>query len=219
MFRKLVTPILAILLLLPTLGNTAANHVKLLNDTVRPFQWTSTDEMTGEVSLDTHCSIFSVNPKNHGWMTAAHCIVDEETGLPNADEFFIAGHKAVVVEVNVDVDLALVQTPDWSDPVGLKLATKAPVQGDMVEALGYGWALTKPLYFAGLISQTEVDALGFFGTLAGIPAIGGMSGCPIVDSTGRVVGVTHVRFGEVSVLGLTPYSVLKAYDRGWVFTR
>lgn len=224
MFRKLIVPFLASLLLLPSLGNTTANHVKLLNDTVRPFQWNSTDEMTGAVSLDTHCSVFSVNPKNHGWMTAAHCVVDLETGTPHAAEYFIAGHAARIVEVDMEHDLALVQTPDWTFPLGLKLALKAPVQGDTVEALGYAWG-EGPFYFVGIVARTEYNLFGFFGTEVGMPAIGGMSGCPLVDSTGRVVGVTHVGFdggfGSSSspVLGMTAYSILKAFDRGWVFTR
>lgn len=225
MFRKLVVPLLAILLLLPTLGNTAANHVKLLNDTVRPFQWNSTDEQTGEVSLDTHCSVFSVNPKNHGWMTAAHCVVDLETGVPHAAEYFIAGHAAHIVEVDIEHDLALVQTPDWTFPLGLKLAFRGPVQGDTIEALGYAWGQARSFYFVGVVAQTEFNLFGFFGSMAGMPAIGGMSGCPLVDKDGRVVGVTHVGFdggfgsSASPVLGLTAYSVLQQYDRGWVFTR
>jgi hypothetical protein len=130
-----------------------------------------------------------------------------------------------VVEVDIENDLALIRTPDWIDPVGLKLALKSPVQGDTVEALGYAWGETKPFYFVGVVAQTEIDLFGFFGNMAAMPAIGGMSGCPIVDRTGRVVGVTHVEFeagfgsNAGPILGFTAYSVLKAYDRGWVFTR
>jgi S1-C subfamily serine protease len=225
MFRKLFIPFLAVLLLLPTLGNTAANHVNLLNDTVRPFQWNSTDETTGQTTLNTHCSVFSVNPKNHGWMTAAHCIQDPETGVPYTDTYFIDGHTARIVEVDVEHDLALVQTPDWTDPVGLKLALRGPIQGDTIEALGYAWGQARSFYFVGIVAQTEFNLFGFFGSMAGMPAIGGMSGCPLVDHDGRVVGVTHVGFdggfgsSASPVLGLTAYSVLRSYDRGWVFSR
>lgn len=220
MFRTLVIPALALLLLLPSLGNTSANHVKLLTDTVRAFQWNETNTSTGAVTLATHCSVFSVNPKNRGWMTAAHCIVDEN-GTPYAAEYFITGHPARVVEVNIELDLALVQTTDWGVPVGLKLARKAPVQGDSVENYGFSFGEAHPFYYVGRVSSTEFADY----TYVDITTIGGQSGSPVLDSEGRVIGVCHVSWGgspfggSGPLMGITLFDAFRVYDRGWVFSR
>lgn len=220
MKRILFTLLVAVLATLPVAAGH--NNVQLLQANIRPLQWTSTNEKTGKVSpLQTHCTIFSVNPEHRGWMTAAHCIQDPDTGVRYTDTYTIDGHPAQVVEVDVEDDLALVQTLDWGLPTGFKLAPNGPRTGDMVETMGYSWGILHPLYFIGAVASTEQEMYIF----AGMTVIGGQSGSPVVNSRGQAVGVVHVGigdnpFGSVSpIMGFTPYSVLKAYDRGWVFSR
>lgn len=200
--------------------SASGQHVKLLRDNVRPFQWVDVDEKTGKSALNTHCSIFSVNPEHRGWMTAAHCVVDLETGAPNAAEYYIDGHPARVVEIDIDHDLALVQTTDWGLTTGLKLARKAPQQGDLVENLGFSFGAAHPFYFQGYVASIEFTDFVYIG----MTAIGGQSGSPVVDSEGRVIGVCHVRWGggflsdSGPIMGTTVWSDFKKFDRGWVFS-
>ena len=153
-------------------------------------------------------------------MTAAHCVVDE-TGEIVDRPYFIDGHPAIVFEVNVADDLALLQTTDWGVKTGLKLANRAPRQGELVENMGFSWGQAHPFYYLGYVASTEYEDFIF----AGMVAIGGQSGSPIVNSDGKVVGVCHVRWGGgpfsdfSPLLGFTQYETLKAYDRGWVFER
>lgn len=222
--RRLTALFVVLALAASSIVDGGGNHVKLLNETVFPLQYASIDHNTGERdTVQTHCSVFSVNPENHGWMTAAHCLLDSPTLLA-ADEFFIDGHPAVIVEIDINHDLALMRTPTFRASKGLKLAKRAPVQGDVVEVLGYAWGMAKSFYFIGVVSQTNFDiGWGVAFDYAGMTAIGGMSGSAVVDRDGRVVGVTHIRLGgnpmADPILGFTTYNTLKAYDRGWVFSR
>ncbi len=219
MKRIILAFVVAVLAAIPV----AAGHtnVLLLAANIRPLQWTSTDD-SGKVSpLQTHCTIFSVNPEHQGWMTAAHCVQDPDTGMRYTDTFTIDGHPAHVVDVDVEDDLALVQTEDWGLKTGFKLAAEGPKTGDMVETMGYSWGIEHPLYFIGAVSSTE-QGMYVFG---GMTVIGGQSGSPVVNAKGQVIGVVHAGisdnpFGSMSpIVGFTPFSVLKAYDRGWVFSR
>lgn len=198
------------------------NNVSLLRKNIYPLQWV-TEDKAGVPTMDTHCTAFSVNPKYHGWVTAAHCIVDmEKDDTPrHAGAYFIDGHAANVVEVDVEKDLARLVTPTWGIPTWLKLAKQAPVVGDSLETYGYAWGLKYPFYFTGIVAASEYEDYIY----TAMQAIGGMSGGPVVNSRGELVGIVHVGVGgglfsaDSPILGSTTWQTLKQFDRGWVFAR
>lgn len=218
-----------------TLSTANHNNAALLLANVRPLQMVVTHAPTEEdvtVIVEapaprTGCTVFSVSPKNHGWATAAHCVIDRRTGEPRTNAFFIDGHPAIVVRVDVEHDLALFRVTDgWGVATSIKLARHAPKVGDFIETAGYAYGDARPFYFAGYISVDEFQAERipeWFGTYAGVVAIGGQSGSPVVNEEGRLVGVLHIGFGGTGeadpITGITSFATLVAFDGGWVFDK
>lgn len=201
---------------LPALqADTPANHVALLRATVYPLQWFGPADSTGKMERGTNCTVFSVSASQRRWMTCAHCVMDLMTHVWHTDAFFIDGHPARVVAVDVEKDLATMETTDWGVTESLRLATHAPEQGDTVENMGYPWGLEFPFYFRGVVASVEYPTFVF----VVMPAIGGQSGSPLIDTDGRVVGVAHIHLGLETVLGFTTYRVLQAFDGGMVFAQ
>lgn len=204
------------------------NNVKLLEANVRPLQHLVEQpeqpaQTPAEPVYDTYCTAFSVNVTQRGWMTAAHCIGDLDLRREHPAQRFIDGHKAHVVAIDWKHDLALLQTASWAQTTQLQLS-EAPVElGDRLEVLGYGYGRAKPFYFVGQAAMIEADFFGFTGTLVAIVTAGGVSGAPVVNEAGQVVGVAHAGFGgsplsNISpIMGITSFGILKAFDQAWVF--
>ena len=218
MLRLIASLVAVILLGSPPIVYTSSNHVKLLQETVRPLQRLVTSPHDpASPMFETFCTAFSISKQHRGWMTVAHCIPPPEAGIA----LYIDGHAAHVVRVDTNIDLAILQTPSWQPVNELKFAKNAPRIADTLEVLGYGWGKTVPFYFVASVTMVEVD---FFRshTVITTVAMGGISGSPAVDRSGRVVGVAHTRLGgseasDVSpLMGITAFSILQAFDKTFI---
>jgi S1-C subfamily serine protease len=122
------------------------------------------------------CTGFVVSATRGRVLTARHCVAD--TPIVQVD-----GMDSIVIATTDS--LALVSIPPMSKPP-LEIRSDPPLIGESVQAFGYGWG---DMYVLGrhiaAFSEDELD-IALDGPLAP-----GMSGGPVVDNEGRVVGVNQ----------------------------
>jgi hypothetical protein len=143
---------------------------------------TGTEDVPGFGPVPYVCSGFVV--AEHRVLTAAHCIGNEMQG---------DGTATTVLKVDMGlVDLALLGSQTGKAPLALR--DSAPRPGDAVVGVGYAWGWTRPMARHGVVVfadySPDVDqwAAGLF-VDGGF--IGGMSGGPILDADGFVVGIVQ----------------------------
>src|SRR3990167_4804021 len=85
-------------------------------------------------ALQNICTVSSINEKRHYWLTAAHCIEQQDF------HYYIMGEEVSIVMRDVANDVAILQTSQVSLKA-LKLAKKGPEMGDIVQVGGhpFGW--------------------------------------------------------------------------------
>lgn len=105
------------------------------------------------------------------------------------------GAGVKVLAAHPDVDAVLVELPAAPDARALPLREE-PVPLESVSVLLVGFPMAQsPLVSRGIL----------FGVLVSSPAIPGMSGCPVVDMQGRLVGILSQRLywnGETFAAGV-----------------
>ena len=141
--------------------------------------------ITNDGNFDRYsCSGFVIAP--HYMMTAKHCI----GVMMQAD-----GHVVTVIKVSDDLtDLAVIKA-DVERPA-LALIEEPLRLYQMAHALGYGGGI-------GIITPVDGKIEGYNyspskdfapGLFVGIPYIPGMSGGPVVDDAGNVIGIVQQSF-------------------------
>jgi len=140
------------------------------------------------------CTAFAIAPRK--FMTAAHCVgaITDMWGNAYEIKFKVGDKWAVVTSVDEDRDLAVILA-DFDQPA-LSFRDAPLSMFEDVTGVGYGYGFTKPLF-----TGNRVNVLDFVITIEGKPSwpgtlfmgtfIGGMSGGPIVDKDGKVVGVVQ----------------------------
>lgn len=123
------------------------------------------------------CTGFVVSA-SRGWaLTATHCVPEN----PNQD-FFVDGDKSSVVKK--DAELAIVTVTKMERPP-LEVRKGAPLFGGL--ALSFGFGENQFCVMTRHISRvTEHGYLGLDG-----PLLQGMSGGPVLDEAGKVIGVNQ----------------------------
>lgn len=149
---------------------------------------------------------------NHRYLTAAHCVdttlyVESET-IFQAELFIDGTHKAHVIKYNPIVDLALIETDFTKPPVSFR--EEKLVWLERVFGMGYAQAFT----FATVTEHT-VQQVGSGAIVKNVEMnvynhefIGGMSGGPVFDMKGQVVGMVQ-RAGNGAGFGVGTETMLK----------
>lgn len=158
------------------------------------------------------CTAFSIAPRK--FMTAAHCVgnITDMWGNQYETKFKVGTKWAVVTNVDENRDLAVVVADEVRPALGFR---EDPLtMFEEVTGVGYGYGFTKPLY-----TPNRVNVLDFVikieghdswpGTLFMGTFIGGMSGGPIVDKNGAVVGIVQAGGDQIG-FGV-PVSVIKDF--------
>ena len=184
-----------------------------------PLQRIDIDEPTGS----NFCTAFSINAKEGYWISAAHCF-----SLPF--DVYIAGEKINwTMDVNQELDLIIFAGPKADGEY--RLAKRPPLVGDEVKMVGYLGSQSssrfipppRPAHLTTVFGRIAMlnhntdetimvrwPVLDLYDMSCG----GGMSGSPILDGRGEVVGV--LVGGQVVppyFCGSPPFEKLKEFGR------
>jgi len=193
MNSRTLTFLLAAVIAVPTLDNMPD---------LRPVTWEQTTArvMRSLVHLDqpddkgmsSTCTGFVINSGRALALTAYHCVAGE---MP----FTVDGQPSYIVDAKPELDLAVVVDEAERKP-DLPRRRSDVRYGTAVGAVGYGYSLLSPIFKAGTVANPWVnfvaageddkaDAQKGPWVMTDFPFVAGMSGGPIYDIDGRVVGV------------------------------
>lgn len=164
------------LLLVAFLGTTALLPASLLNNPLQdvPRSMLQTQSLYPGGEKQMTCTAFVVDASKGLALTAEHCVVDGQI-LLMAD-----GEQSEVVKKSEW--LALIKVKPMSRPP-LDIAASAPKLHDLT--WGFGWAFGKVF----LVLERAVAGIDGTDLVVGGAYIEGMSGGPVLNAKGQVVGV------------------------------
>ena len=221
--RLILSVLLALVLLAPQAGDASRAHPTLL-DSVRPLSQAISTDYTAQVGAYKNiCTVSSINAALHLWLTAAHCVLDEqlsdygeEPRAPRPTQgLTIEGKLAFIVKTDTVIDLAILFTPDLALPA-LRLARKGPFWEDTIRVIGHPFGYPSVTIVAGTVSNPDAEFVqaGFAPSYMFVtaPVAPGNSGSPIVNSRGEIVSVLQIGWGRgYSPGGGATYARLKAF--------
>ena len=123
-------------------------------------------------------------------LTALHCI---EAGDTYHFDIKIDGNPIRVLQINVAQDLAVIET-DIKRPA-LKPRKEPITAGMLVTGIGHGNGLLRPVFTQSVVINTVYNPLNQQYLLLSKWAFSeGMSGGPVVDTSGKVIGIIQWEF-------------------------
>lgn len=146
------------------------------------------------------CTAFLISVKRKHWLTASHCVVGD------GPHYITSRPATVVMDERTETGIAVLETASVPpDAKGLTLGTE-PKRGDAVLHLGFGGDAPTVIMFDGLFIHRHLplnETALQFNSAQGMP---GMSGGPIVNRKGHVVGMVVGGFQPTAVPTLMSFS-------------
>lgn len=194
-------------------ATTAARVEKSLVRITHPIIMIDVD--TGKILKGTSvCTGFSIDEGTGYFFTAYHCL-----NKGTANGLLIDKEPARLLYANMELDLAVITGPTHKP--ALRVSDRVLRKGDQIATLGHGYGFNETLFRAGYVAHPGVDLSGEFGrpyiglwVILDAPYIGGMSGGPVFDLDGRVVGVVQQADGY-SGFGLNMDTILESTGFYW----
>lgn len=157
------------------------------------------------------CTAFSINRESGLYMTAFHCTEEfmntprEDGAEPEVPTMF--GKPLDIIYANEALDLVILKADVKKPALQYRMA---PLEvGNEVGAYGYGMGMSVPIFRTAVVSVFVQDDKGAEWILLDNALISGMSGGPIVDRSGRVVGVND-KTNSTSGMSLSIAQILAA---------
>lgn len=152
----------------------------------------------------TLCTAFSINQQRGYYMSAAHCLIE---GTP-----FIDGHPSQLLFQDDALDVAVFRTESfrWALPP----SRKPIVVTERLMAYGYGYGLAQPLFKELRVAGVNIAFANDSWSLVDSSVIPGMSGGPIINLRGEVVGL--VQQSDTLTSGFRSFDLIyKATQKYW----
>jgi hypothetical protein len=161
-----------------------------------------------------HCTVFSINEREHLWLTAHHCTVVSE-GSSTQRENFIGYDAAPVFKDFAEIDAAILRTTTASAPA-MRLASIAPEVGDTVYLSGHGLGWEVLTKFIGKVAATHApnpDTPELY-TIFDMHVFPGHSGSPVTNAHGDVISIMQDAILGVSA-GVSYEDLVRATGAYW----
>ncbi len=197
MLHLLLVPFLALATLFYSPVSTLERHIdRATTSIVRITGEKTFDTFFGEIHGTYVCSGFVI--ETHRILTAAHCVGEHMT---------VDGHGAVLIKSDEYLDLAVYET-DTPKPV-LPFREAPVVRFEDVNGVGYGFGFEKVLVTFNRVLlpdyTPELDMAPGIWYSNGF--IGGMSGGPVIDQDGFVVGMVQRSADEGACYGVNVLTI------------
>jgi hypothetical protein len=188
-----------------------------VTESIRTLQNVAETE-DGEPYLRNICTVTSISQRSHLWVTAAHCVANQDMTAVAPGYFGIDRHEVKVFKVDFKLDLAILYTPDYSLPE-LKFAKKVPTYGDVANVWGHPFGFKDIVFAHGWVSSpVSVMDDGYQYMLIQTSIAPGNSGSAVLNKDNEIISIVQVGWGWFPAFepmsGTAPFSVLKQFVIG-----
>ena len=153
------------------------------------------------------CTAFSINEKEDYALTAGHCFGRDKEGK----DILVDNQPALLKARDVKHDLMVLYVKGLDKPA-VHLAKDDPKVGDEIASLGFGYALSKPLFRVTHASASDTDEAPDR-ILTDADFVPGQSGGPVVDTSGRLVMIVQAGDGHGLGIGIGAEAIKRSMGR------